>query len=482
MISQFGGTRGVRESQEKNGSIVSSVEDSEINRIFGAFNAVLRGVLGDSAWRAWGAGLRVGRADDEKVILFAPNITHCDRMLDRVGPRRLTSLWHSVDPQARSIEILADPNPRTGAVAANDTGSTGSDGQGPSVARLRTFGNFVVGDANKSAATAAKVLCEEPDAPFTLLFVHGDQGVGKTHLLTAIEASMVEANPSRKVMFFNAERFRTEYVRAINEKTAIAFKENVSQASVLLIDDLHTIAGSKATEGELFNIITTILSRNGRVVVSGDRVADELMGLDDRLSRRLSSAVTVNLAKPDLPHRRRILERMIEDNPGMRRNQSVPEDVVDFIACAVKDTPRALEAALATVLLQTVMMDRPVNLESAKLALQDTLAVSNRRITVDEIQKTVAEYHGMKVSELLSRSRTHDIVRPRQQAMYLCKVLTSRSLPDIGRRFNDMDHTTVLHAYRRIDKMYGEDARVRNDVDSIRRRLRQAGGRSARAS
>lgn len=402
-------------------------------------------------------------------------------MLDRIGPRRLSALWRSVDPMHRAVELMADPNPRSTAVAANDSGGGTSDGAGPSVARLRTFANFVVGGANKSAVTAARSLCDEDASPFSLLFLYGEQGVGKTHLLTAIESASVETDPTRKVLYFNAERFRTEYVRAVSEKTVIAFKEDVSQARVLLIDDLHAIAGSKATEGELFNLINTILANDGRVVVAADRVADDLVGVDDRLVQRLSAAVSCGLSKPDLPLRRRILERMIADNPAMRRNQTVPEDVVDFIACAVKDTPRALEAALATVLLQTVMMDRQVTLDTAKGALQDVLAASsNRRLTVDEIQKTVADYHGIKVTELLSRRRTHDIVRPRQQAMYLCKVLTRRSLPDIGRRFGNMDHTTVLHAYRRIERMYGEDPRVRNDVDAIRRRLRQAGAKAQR--
>lgn len=466
--------------------VITDVDDMELgdrrmNEVFGAFNTGLRHILGDSAWRAWASGLEVGDVTADTVTLIAPNSTHCDRMMDRIGPRRLRALWRSVDPMQRHVELMVDTNPRNGSVAANDSDGADGDGSGPSVARLRTFANFVVGAANKSAATAARAVCAAGESPFSLLYLHGEQGVGKTHLLTAIESACVEANDSRKVMYFNAERFRTEYVRAIGEKTALQFKEDVSQAQVLLIDDLHAIAGSKATEAELFNIINTILANNGRVVVAADRVADALSGMDERLCQRLGSAVACGMTKPDLPLRRRILERMIADNPAMRRNQTVPDDVVDFVACAVKDTPRALEAALATVLLQTVMMDVTVTLETAKAALQDMLATNIRRLTVDEIQKTVAEYHGIKVSELLSRRRTHDIVRPRQQAMYLCKVLTSRSLPDIGRRFGNMDHTTVLHAFRRIDKMYADDARVRNDVDAIRRKLRQSSAKSARA-
>lgn len=459
------------------GDVAEPVTDPQ--KVMGQFLSALRNVLGDSAWRAWASGISLGSVSESGVVLYAPNSTHCERMLVRIGPRRLNSLWRAVDPLGRSVELMPDPNPRNTTVAANDGGA--SDGSGPSVARLRTFANFVVGGANKSAATAARAMCGDEGVAIPLLYLYGEQGVGKTHLLTAIESATIEADASRKVMYFNAERFRTEYVRSINDKTVLAFKEEVCQADILLLDDLHAISGSKATEGELFNIINQILANDGRVVVAADRLADDLAGVDERLVQRLSAAVACHVSKPDLPLRRRILERMVADNPAMRRNQSVPEEVVDFIACAVKDTPRALEAALATVLLQTVMMDRPVSLESAKTALQDMLAANtSRRVTVDEIQKTVAEYHGIKVSELLSRRRTHDIVRPRQQAMYLCKVLTSRSLPDIGRRFGNMDHTTVLHAYRRIDRMYADDPRVRADVDAIRRQLRQSGSKSAR--
>ncbi len=452
------------------------IAESEANRVFGGFSARLRSALGEPAWRQLAADLRVGHADRERVVLCAPNAMLCERLQDRVGPRRLGDLWSEVDPLARKIDIIADPKPQN-AVSANDGGSSAGDGCGPSVARLKTFANFVTGPANKSAAMAAKVIARDADAGFTLLYLYGEQGIGKTHLLTAIEAAALDADPDQKVMFFNAERFRSDYVRALNERNAITFKEEVCAADVLIIDDLHAVAGSKATENELLAAITTILSRNGRVIIAADRLPEDIEKMDDRLRKRVATAVSFELQRPDQPLRRRILERMVADNTGMRRGHAVPDDVIDFIASAIKDTPRALEAALATVLLQTVLMDVPVTHETAREALKDMSSSSAQRVTVDQIQKVVAEYHGIKVSELLSKRRTHDIVRPRQQAMYLCKVMTSRSYPDIGRRFNKMDHTTVLHAYRRIAKMYHDDPRIRSDIDQIRRMLRKSGQR-----
>ncbi len=465
--------------------------DAAERRMVDRFCDGLRHIMGDGAWRAWGAELRVGRASDAEVVLWAPTPLHCERVLDRVGPRRFAQMWRDIDPERRSVSLAVNPQPpEKPGPTANDSGPAPTPAPAeavdlaPSVERARTFETFVAGDANRTAATAAKALASEPRSPFRACVFHGENGAGKTHLLTAIEAEAARAagrGPASTqacgVIFYAADRFRADYLAALKAKTGLQFKDRLSAADVLLIDDLHVLAGAKSTQAELANIIGTVIANGGRVAVAADRPLDHIEDLDARLKTRLGAAVSCELGKPDLTLRRRILERMVADNADMRRHREVPSEVIDFIASAVIGPPRQLEAALATVLLRTVMMDRPVTRVTAKEALADMLVGAARRVTVEDIQKCVAAYHGLRMSDLLSKKRTREIVRPRQQAMYLCKEMTTRSLPDIARRFGNMDHTTVLYSCRRIQELCHDDAAVRSDVDALRRMLRQRGPR-----
>ncbi len=460
----------------------ASHRESTEARMVERFCDGLRHMMGDGAWRAWGAELHVGRATDAEVVLWAPTPLHCERVLDRVGPRRFAQLWRDIDPQRRSVSLGVNPQPpEKQAPGANDTGPAVTPTEvvdlAPSVDRARTFATFVAGEANRTAATAAKALASEPRSPFRACVFHGENGAGKTHLLSAIEAEAGSQAQSSGVIFYAADRFRADYVAALKTKNGLEFKDRLSAADVLLIDDLHLLAGAKSTQAELANIIGTVIANGGRVAVAADRPLEQIDDLDARLKTRLGAAVSCELGKPDLTLRRRILERMVADNPDMRRHRDVPSEVIDFIASAVIGPPRQLEAALATVLLRTVMMDRPVTRLTAKEALADMLVGAARRVTVEDIQKCVAAYHGLKMADLLSKKRTREIVRPRQQAMFLCKEMTTRSLPDIARRFGNMDHTTVLYSCRRIQELCHDDAAVRSDVDALRRMLRQRGPR-----
>ncbi len=454
------------------------------------FQEGLRSKLGDGPWRAWAADLRLGRTNAHEVVVWVSAPLHRERILDRVGPRRVAELWRDADVHGRTVSLGLDPSPadRPGPVvndviAAEPKPADGAAMEpeadlGPQMDRERTFATFVTGDANRVAATAAKTLATDRSAPFRACVLHGENGAGKTHLLTAIQQSATQAAPDWDVVFYNADRFRADYVQALNAKDAIAFKDRLSAADLLLIDDLHLLIGAKSTQAELAHIVAAIIANGGRVAAAADRPLEQIEDLDPRLRTRFEAGVSCELGKPDLTLRRRILDRMIADNPGLRRGRSVPAEVIDFIASAVVGSPRQLEAALATVLLRTVMVERPVTRQTAKEALGEMLSGAARRVTVEDIQKCVAAYHGLKLSDLLSKRRTREIVRPRQQAMYLCKEMTTRSLPDIARRFGQMDHTTVLYSCRRIKALCNDDPGVRSDVDAIRRMLRQRGSRT----
>ncbi len=446
---------------------------TEADRVLDAFADELRKELGQQAWSAWGAGLRVAEADGVLVNVYAPSSLHCERLSEEVGPRKLKAMWQKVDPRNRALRL--EPEPRAAATAealgdglarpapANDA----PDGVAKRSSLSRTFDSFVVGHANKVAHAAARAIAADGEPPFRLAVVHGPYGCGKSHLLSSVAADA----HGREVLYFNADRFRAEYVKSLKASTGLEFKDRVRAADILLIDDLHLLGGSKSTQTELYHAINDVLSEGGRVLVAADRPVDDLTELDPRLRSRLSGAVGCPIERPDLDLRRRILEGMSANNPFVKRGLEIPTEVLDFLASAVTALPRDLEAALATVITRTALIGLPVTRETAREALSEMLAGTNRRVTVEDIQKAVASYHGMQLTALLSKRRTRDIVRPRQEAMYLCKEFTTRSLPDIARRFGGMDHTTVMHACKRVKDLMKMDPTVRSDIDALRRIL-----------
>lgn len=457
------------------------------------FSQGVRAILGEEAWRSWGADLTTASVDAKVVRLAAPSRTHQERLMDRVGARKLKQIWKDADPMGRELHIeVASPRPDPAPASSSSTSSTPpaanarraeAPGARPSapprpqggpardvLAARGSFDNLVVGDANRVAVSAARAIAAGVDEPFRLGLFHGSYGAGKTHTLSAIEQALIARDV--KVIYYNADRYRAEYVKSLKSASALAFKDAVAEAEVLLVDDLHLLQGSKATQGELAAAISEVLSRGGRVVLAASAAAAEINGLEPRLAARLESAVNIKIGKPDQPLRRRILERMVDDMPAARR-AGVPYEVLDFIASAVPETPRALEAALGAVITRTALIGAEVTLENAKVALNEMSGGSNKRITVEEIQKIVASYHGIKVPDLLSKRRSREIVRPRQEAMFLCKEFTTRSLPDIGRRFGNFDHTTVMHACRRIAELFSKEAAVRSDIETLRRMLRE---------
>lgn len=453
----------------------------------------LRGHLGAEAARRWAEGLHVIAAEERRVILAADSEEARARLLDRVGLGRLSEMWVEVDPMRRELVFNdADVEPvRAAPSAAVEPARAASpvppifgprEAESPSGAptmpRKPTFENFVLGEANRDAFHAASALADAAEPPFKVAVVHGCYGAGKSHLLMAA-AAYAQSMGALAAMYFNADRFRAEFVRSLKNDAALAFKDEVRGCDLLIIDDLHLLGGAKSTQIEAAHTIDEVLARGGRVLVACDRPIKEIADLDDRLLAKLVSGASCAIDKPDLPLRRQILARMAADNPAVQRGAEFSEEVIDFIASAIVNTPRELEAALATVLLKTVLVSRPLTRESAIDALADMINGSTRRVSVEEIQKQVANYHGIQIQALLSKKRTRDIVRPRQQAMFLCKEFTTRSLPDIARRFSGMDHTTVMHACKRIRELCQTDPGVRADIEALRRILKQRQQRPA---
>jgi chromosomal replication initiator protein len=455
------------------------------NQALSSFSSRMREALGSRFWSAWGKELRVGEADDKSVHVYAPSKLHCQRIWDQVGARKLRAIWADADSLGRTLELGPDPQ-------VDDRAIRRPTGQTQRAAPLKTtpaetvrspadeappaprnFANFIEGGCNKFASAAGRAISDEKEPPFRLLVLTGAYGSGKSHMLDAVGEAVTARGGADSLLSCNADGFRAEFVKSLTENKGVDFKAKLSRVRVLVVDDLHLLDSSKKTQAELANVTDAVLAAGGRAVFATVRTPEEIEGLDPRLAARLSGAVHCRLEQPDLDHRRRILQEMASRNPIMRRGVEIPEIVLDYVASAIVAMPRDLEAALHTVLSRTAMVGLPVNLETAREALAEMLNGAAKRITVEEIQKAVANYHGMQVSVLLSKRRTRDIVRPRQQAMFLCKEFTTRSLPDIGKRFGDMDHTTVMHACKRIAKLMDESAVVRSDVEQLRRLLRQ---------
>lgn len=335
-----------------------------------------------------------------------------------------------------------------------------------------TFNTFMVGSANAMASTAAKAIAGAANPPFNPAFFHGGYGVGKTHLLNAIAHAVSLGESGRKVLYLTAEEFLNGFQSALRARDVQPFKDQVRACDVLLVDDVHFIAGKPRTEDEFLHTIAALIAENRQVVLASHCAPGELGVGDERLRSLLRGGFACELSGPDLDLRRKIVDCKVAQARSHCPNLEVPEQVRDFLAARVTSSARELEGVLNNVIVRTAYMDRPVTIEAVEDVLGDLPVKAEKRVTVDEIQKTVAAYFSILPADINSKRRTQSVVRPRHIAMYLAKTMTTRSLPDIGRRFGGRDHSTVIHAVTKITSQLGSDPLLAEDVEAIRKRLR----------
>ena len=450
--------------------------------------ARLREEYGPTIYAGEIARLRVTADADGRVCVVCPNAFSRAWVEDNLGVR-LRALWAAADDVVRDIAVMteteaarpvrastpapANVSPLSDAVAtlSNEDGAQGAAASEPRETRF-TFDTFMVGSANIMASTAAKAVASSNTPPFNPVFFHGDYGVGKTHLLTAI-AHAVGLGPSkRKALYLTAEEFLNGFQSALRNRDVRPFKELVRDCDVLLIDDVHFLAGKQATEQEFLQTVNALVAADKQVVLASCSAPSELQVSDRRLRDILSGGFVCPLQGPDLDLRRKIIDCKIAQARTLCPTLEVPETVRDFLAARVTSSARELEGVLNNVIVRTALMDRPVTIDSVEDALGELPVKSEKRVTVDDIQKTVAAYFDITVDDLHSKRRTKTVVRPRHIAMYLAKTLTTRSLPDIGRRFGGRDHSTVIHAVNKIADQLPSDAVLSDDVEALRRRLR----------
>lgn len=460
--------------------------------------ARLRQEYGDLVYASEIARLRVEEDALGRVCVICPTEFGRSWAEDNLGAR-LRALWAAFDPDPRDLLILAESAAAAVVVRQSEPAAAREGQAGGSAAPRRalqgtaamptapgtpaerlasgsatrfTFDTFMVGSANVMAVTAAKAIAGSSEPPFNPAFFHGDYGVGKTHLLAAIAHAVGLGESRRKALYLTAEEFLNGFQSALRARDVQPFKDQVRNCDVLLIDDVHFIAGKPRTEDEFLHTIAALIADGKQVVLASHTAPDQLQVADGRLKSLLRGGFACPLQGPDLDLRRKIIDCKIAQARGHCANLEVPENVRDFLAARITSSARELEGVLNNVIVRTAYLDRPVTLETVEEALTELPVKAERRVSVDEIQKTVAAYFNLTVEDILSKRRTQSVVRPRHIAMYLAKSMTTRSLPDIGNRFGGRDHSTVIHAVNKIAERLPSDGVLADDVEAIRRRLR----------
>ncbi|MEP0231923.1 chromosomal replication initiator protein DnaA [Roseibium sp.] len=341
--------------------------------------------------------------------------------------------------------------------------------QGAALDPKYTFETFVEGDSNGLALAAARQVASGGAVTFNPLYLHASVGLGKTHLMQAV-AAKVRAS-GRKVLYLTAEHFMYRFVSALKAQSALAFKETLRTIDLLLIDDMQFLHG-KQVQQEFCHTLNALIDGARQVIVAADRAPSELDTLDDRVRSRLSGGLVVGIQEPDFSLRRNILSTRVNQAQRSYPNFEVPDPVLDYVAKHVASSGRDLEGALNRLVAHNQLTNQPITQEMAEMTLRDLIRSSEpRRVKIEDIQRVVSKHYNVTKADLLSARRTRTIVRPRQIAMYLAKVMTPRSLPEIGRRFGNRDHTTVLHAVRKIEELARGDHGLAQELELLKRML-----------
>ena len=411
--------------------------------------------------------------DEDSLRLLAPNRFvvdwlqqhYLDRILELVGDGG-EDVAVSLEVGSRSIDSMpsapdAPKRPAPTVVRASTAA--------PVVSRLNasfTFENFVEGKSNQLARAAASQVGANPGKSYNPLFIYGGVGLGKTHLMHAIGNAMVDNKPGARVSYVHSERFVGDMVRGLQHNTIAEFKRSYRSLDALLIDDIQFFAGKERSQEEFFHTFNALLEGQRQIILTCDRYPKEVTGLEERLKSRFGWGLTVAIEPPELETSVAILmsKAALED-------VSLPEEVAFFIAKRIRSNVRELEGALRRVIANYRFTGRAIDLDFAKEALRDLLAVQDRLVSIENIQKTVADYFKIRVGDLLSKKRSRSIARPRQFGMALAKELTNHSLPEIGDAFGGRDHTTVLHGCRRIEALRESDKRIDDDYLNLLRTL-----------
>ena len=449
---------------------------------------MLRAEFGETTYRTWLAPLQLSGIEGDRVLLAVPTRFLRDWVAAHYADR-IRVLWRRLNPAVGGVALVvgaaalpkaAEPPPALPAPGRAPAARRSGPRPGPrprrrpratSARRSTRAAPSRASSSGRPTSSPSPPPSGSPSSPrrrSTRLFVYGGVGLGKTHLMHAIAWQIRRQNPGRKVVYLSAEKFMYQFIKALRFKDTMSFKELFRSADVLMVDDVQFIGGKGSTQEEFFHTFNTLIDRGRQIVVSADRSPSELLGLEERIRSRLGWGLVVDIHPTTYELRLEILRRKAA---LLAHEVEVPDQVLDFLAERITANVRELEGALNRVVAQATLVGRAITLAIAQDVLQDLLRAHERRITIEDIQKRVAEHYGLRMADMLSARRARAVARPRQVAMYLTKQLTPRSLPEIGRKFGGRDHTTVMHAIRRIEELRAVDAALNDDIELLRRLL-----------
>jgi chromosomal replication initiator protein len=448
-------------------------------------SGLMRAEIGEAAYRSWLKPMIVRGESRGLVTMAAPTRFMRDWVLAHYADR-LRTLWGGENPAVHGIDVVVHSERMT-AFQPEITGSSAAAGpplvpapaprgNGGSHAAAHeisvpldprfTFENFVVGKPNEFAYAAARRVSEAKSVPFNPLFLYGGVGLGKTHLMHAIAWQIRQQDPQRTVVYLTAEKFMYRFIRALREQNTVDFKEQFRSVNVLMIDDVQFIGGKESTQEEFFHTFNTLVDQGRQIVLSADKSPSDLEGMQERLKSRLNCGLVADIHATTYELRLGILQSKA-DQLGIE----VPGKVMEFLAHRITSNVRELEGALKRVVAHAQLIGRAITVETTQEVLHDLLRANDRRISIDDIQKQVAAHFNIRLADMYSARRARSVARPRQVAMYLAKQLTSRSLPEIGRKFGGRDHTTVMHAVRKVEELRASDASFAEDLELLKRIL-----------
>ncbi len=427
-----------------------------------------------------------------RATIVAPTAFMRRYVEDHYGDALRRALGH-VEPAIRDIKFVhaSDVLPAMPGAEANGTAPSASEAAisvGPApdapppdfapdhalACRLEpryTFDSFIVGKPNEIAWHAAQRVAEGNSAQFNPLYIYGASGLGKTHLMHAIAWEIRRKRPAANVLYLTAERFMHGFIRALRHKDTMSFKDQLRAADVLMIDDVQFIGGKEYTQDEFFHTFNAVIGSGKQLIFSADRSPQDLEGMEERIRSRLAWGLSVDIHATDFELRLSILESKVQAATRVFGALSVPPRVLEFLAQKIVSNVRDLEGALNRIIAQATLVGRPLSVEMAQEVLADMLRAHDKKITIDEIMRHTADFYGMRLPDMTSERRARAVARPRQIAMYLAKRLTTRSLPEIGRKFGGRDHTTVLHAVRRIESLRSTDSTLDDEIVRLQRMI-----------
>ena len=452
----------------------SSNNLSEIQAQWVTVRSKIRQKIGDAQFASWIKLLTLEDYSDQKVTLSVPSNFIRTRIIEQYLDI-IKSYWYVQNLRINDIKIIVIEKKKIKLDDFEKKKFYQEDKKKPQevfktissdLDSRFTFSNFIVGKPNELAFAAARRVSESDDVPFNPLFLYGGVGLGKTHLMHAIAHEIKNRNPLRRVIYMSAEKFMYHFIKALRFKDTVSFKEQFRNVDVLMIDDVQFISGKDSTQEEFFHTFNSLIDQRKQLIISADKSPQDLEGIEERMRSRLGWGLVADIHPLTYELRLGILQAKEE-----KLSSRISSNILEFLAHKITTNVRELEGALNRLSAFSSLVGRDISLDMVQDLLKDLLKSSQRKVNIEEIQKKVAQHFNIKVSDMSSARRSRTVARPRQIAMYLSKNLTSRSLPEIGRRFGNRDHTTVIHAVRKVEELRNKDVSFDEDVQLLIRML-----------